>query len=94
MACLSGVSEWRDSLQDDYPTVDWLTRLQQDDGSLTSLEYKGSSKLKSRCQRALDIDMSRGSGFVATGMDVFWGANGSGGVVAIACSASADRGCR
>lgn len=70
------------------------TRAQQDDGTLTSLEYKGSCRLKQRCQRALDVDMSRGSGFVATGMDVYWGTNGSGGVVAVACNAAADRGFR
>lgn len=65
----------------------------QDDGALACLEWKGGSKLKLRCERALDIQMSRGATFTATGMDMHWGADGVGSVAAVACSAAADSGC-
>jgi WD40 repeat protein len=64
----------------------------QCDGTLSCLEWKGSGRLKPRCQKTLDIGMTRGSCFSATAMDVYWGVNGLGCVAAVACSAATDSG--
>ena len=66
--------------------------LLQDEGSLSSLEWRGGRGLKLRCRKRLEMGAQGARGFTATALDVHWGVYGLGCVAAVACSATADSG--